>query len=1136
MMHQKLHRSMRKGLAICLSLAINLLPLQGLIPAAQAMGGLNIPSSEQPQVLIILDNSQGMAGVLQATQGYASSKGGTPVWSTNLSGAIMTGSGTVSENANSSSPPYYYSANFTPPALGTPNGINLFTVPCSTSGLTAAAKSACASIGNQGYVDNSPSMLNAVEGSLANVLSTPLYQNNIQFGLETYNTSSPSLFNTWVYYMSPNSGFQFSQNASNTLLPVNNPCYNNYSNSCYSIYNYFYRFNNLGSNQLFNSPTLYIQDTSDNPIINDVLYANSAGSGSGQANAVGYLPTAIAANFTLQQYENQQIYINFRYYTNYLASGYSPTSAGYISSSPYVWYAQRGYGYNANVSKNSGNTLVKITANNNANVNSILQYIAPETFPAGNTITASAGYSPVAGAFSTALSYLTSTSSNNAPPQTCGKKYVIFITDGQPTMASNGAVFPPLGSAGASQFGVTSITASTWSSTNDLAVVEAIQAIQKLAQNNIKTYVLGVGSAVNPNVPGTNAQQQAEALQGQAVLTAMAQAGGTGSYYSALTQTDVQSALNSIVANILGKSVVSSYAAPPTVSVGTLEFLLKNVNPVTGQGDLYAYPVTSTGAASSTASWDANGIMSVSNRAAALYTTPVNTGAANNGGTPSLLTAVASTNSAAFAINNTSLSASTIAQYTINPSYGNGQYLGGRQPGWLLGLPSSAPALVLTPPNSANLISAGGSYLNFAASHANRQNAVIFSDNDGFLYAIGYNNTGTPTLLWGWMPGALLPSLQNYNTFWQGNNMGNFASIDASPDNGKTWHTYVVGTASNGGIVYDLQLTGTSAPNLQSTVAQYTLSGYAQPQPSAPVFYQVQNSSATNYGATWALFALNNSSGSYLGILNVTTGAWLLDALPFANTATPYIDASGNLYLGDSSGNVYEMSNSNLMNLLQTSQSSPIASSLFTQIGNYAPWASSSLSANVQFIGGTFYQGANYLRVQGPNGITLFKQFNGNWSPVWTSYSGGAGTWSGNTYTPQGASTANNSVSAIPSGATITDQAIFNHGNVIVPVTVPPASTQTCSKSLAEYYTFGITNGVFPSGAYYSGGSAITTQGFIIGQGTAYTPSVSIFNGRSLLQGAASQTPTGTTSGFSAAIGGGNVIGGPVAWRLVLTQ
>ncbi|WP_141738262.1 hypothetical protein, partial [Acidithiobacillus caldus] len=83
-----------------------------------------------------------------------------------------------------------------------------------------------------------------------------------------------------------------------------------------------------------------------------------------------------------------------------------------------------------------------------------------------------------------------------------------------------------------------------------------------------------------------------------------------------------------------------------------------------------------------------------------------------------------------------------------------------------------------------------GSYLTYAAKHSARQNAVLFSDNDGFLYALGYNQTGNPTLLWAWMPGYLLPSLQNYNTFWQGNNMGPFAAIDASPDGGKNWHTY----------------------------------------------------------------------------------------------------------------------------------------------------------------------------------------------------------------------------------------------------------------------------------------------------------------------------------------------------------
>ncbi|WP_141738544.1 hypothetical protein, partial [Acidithiobacillus caldus] len=99
---------------------------------------------------------------------------------------------------------------------------------------------------------------------------------------------------------------------------------------------------------------------------------------------------------------------------------------------------------------------------------------------------------------------------------------------------------------------------------------------------------------------------------------------------------------------------------------------------------------------------------------------------------------------------------------------------------------------------------------------------------------------------------------------------------------------------------------------------------------------------------------------------------WMVDPLPFTNTATPYIDSSGNLFLGDGSGNVYEMSAANLQTLLAQNKNTsiPLSSSGFVSIGNYAPWSSSSLSAAVQYIGGTTYQGFNYLRVQGANGIT----------------------------------------------------------------------------------------------------------------------------------------------------------------------
>ena len=1125
----------QKFIVSVLCLTMTAAPLASWSSFAQANNTINILPANQPQVMILLDNSQGMAGVLQGPTG--------------LSGAIMTGSGTVPEDANSSSPVSYTASGFTPPALGSSGTSVPYSVPCNTSGITAAAQSACTSVGASGsssaYIDNSESMLNVAEQAIGTIINTPEYNNNMQFGLMDYALSgNVSLYNTWVYYMSDNSGFSFGNSATGAPsgdITVENPCYQSGSNSCINL-----QQNVFGQgNGSISDPYLYVQASSDAPVINDVLYAQPD-----VTNAVGWGPNPYGLN--LQSYMTGNSGVNFDNYSNGLASGMTPISAGYFPLSQQVWESQRGYAFNASTQYSSGNIVSFISATNSKNTTNIAKAILPEVFLSNKPnfnyaskgpITASAGYSPVAGAFSTALSYYGKAPNDGGPPHTCGSKYVIFITDGQPTQGmNNGYVYPPLGSASAQMFGVTSITASTWSSTNNNAVVEAIQEIQALAQQGIKTYVLGVGSAVNPNVQGASAADQAVALQGQAVLTAMAQAGGTTNFYAATSASDVQSAMNSIIANILGKSVSASYGAPPSATVGSLEFLLKNVNPITGQGDLYAYALQSNGTPNTSASWDANTNM---NTGSVLYTTTP--GGTNGAGTESSLTSVATNKPSAFGTLPTNLTASTIAAYTIYPSASGGAYLGGRQSGWYMGLPTSTPPQVLTAPNNGQLLGAGGtanSYLTFADNHANRQNAVLFSDNDGFLYAMGYNNTGSPTLLWGWMPQGLLPQLQNYNTFWQGTNMqGGFHTTDATNGaNPAQWHTYVAGSASNGSILYDLQLTGTTAPNLQNTVWEDDLGGnYSQPQPSNPVFYQYQAPGSTNFGQTWALWAVNKaisatSSTSYLIGVNVGTGQSFQDSLPFNNTATPYIDASGNLYLGDNTGNIYEISTATLPGLLTPGAATLTLAKDFvnkTAIGNYSSAWSGSLSGSnpgeVQYIGGSYYQGKNYLRVQGPNGITIFSQLNGTWSPVWTAYAGGAGIWSSGTFTAQ-TSGANPPITALPAGSVVSAPALINSGAVILPVTVPP-SANSCGNGDAYYYLYALNNGIFPSGIFTDSTGTAITSALFVGYGTAFTPTVTSFNGRTLLQGAASNT--GPSKTFPTGFGAGLPLGGPTGWKLV---
>jgi len=582
----------QKFLVSVLCLSMSAAPLVSWSSFAQANNTINILPANQPQVMILLDNSQGMAGVLQGPTG--------------LSGAIMTGSGTVPENANSSSPVNYTASGFTPPALGSKGASVPYSVPCNTSGITAAAQSACVSVGaatpaipptstslgspytgsSSAYIDNSQSMLNVAEQAIGTIINTPEYSNNIQFGLMNYALSgNVSLYNTWVYYMSGNNtDFSFHNTTSN--LPSGykstpNPCYQSGSTSCQYIQgNYGPGYGTLSK------PLLFIKETSDNPIINDVLYSTNYLGNNFVADPFGN-----NLNYNLSGYKNQTLLTVYTYNTSpYIGNTWSvfPTSAGYNPQSLAVWYSQRGYAFNASTAYNQGNIVSPISATNSINATNIANAILPEVFRTDNPInyakkgpiTASAGYSPMAGAFSTALSYFGKTPNDGGPPHTCGSQYVIFITDGQPTQGTGGNVYPPLGSASAQMFypPSTSITASNaGSSTSDPnnAVVEAIQEIQALAQQGIKTYVLGVGSAVNPNVQGASVADQAVALQGQAVLTAMAQAGGTTNFYAATSASGVQSAMNSIIANILGKSVSASYGAPPSATVGLWSFCLR---------------------------------------------------------------------------------------------------------------------------------------------------------------------------------------------------------------------------------------------------------------------------------------------------------------------------------------------------------------------------------------------------------------------------------------------------------------------------------------------------------------------------------------------------------------------------------
>ena len=294
-----------------------------------------------PQVLFVLDNSQSMDG--------------------DLAGAIMTGSGTATDSANkpvdlqSSSPAdYTVPAGFTAPVSGATSGATPYTV---------------------NGTDNSASRLNVAKEAIQQAYNQ--WNGMMNFGLMDYGVKGTpkksTTYTTWVYYMSGPGGFAFgtsptapTQTAGGLTVPlqsVPNPCY--YANtqatkSCVGIHAYFTSINVSGS---FSDPWLYIQDTSDAPDINDVLYGG--GLPSNFITYAGPHPTSPYTGYTLQNYNNGTISESYDRSTIPGPFGTSPTNAGYVPYSPQVWYSERGFGYDYNIT-NTGKLVIPVATANTA--------------------------------------------------------------------------------------------------------------------------------------------------------------------------------------------------------------------------------------------------------------------------------------------------------------------------------------------------------------------------------------------------------------------------------------------------------------------------------------------------------------------------------------------------------------------------------------------------------------------------------------------------------------------------------------------------------------------------------------------------------------------------------------------------
>ena len=1149
----------------------------GLASLAMAASPWSIPASvaatasNRPQIVIAIGNSQSMDG--------------------DLGGAIMTGSGLLSSKLNSlynTSSPVNYSvpSGFTPPLTPTQTASAPYTY--SSNGV---------------LYDNSASRLNVAKAGINQVVGT--YLGGMDFALEDYSTSGRQLYTTLVYYMAPAGGFTFvdklpangftsytaytdfvSNSANANASPsatrwVLNPC-KDYAKASSSVANYCSLIDATGSfpkGNLSGSTYMQIAASSDDPNINDVLYAQGAnalsldyGGAYAAYNYNTYIGPISGTNtpytyFTLQNYEQGVVTVGYNNFTDSYSSITGPTNAGYVPYSPQVMYAQRGFGYNdGSLSASGGHTVVGMTSNldtltpntssfNTAQAADLAKFTAallPETNSVSTTeIKAEAGQAATAGLIQGAGTILSGVTPS------CAGQYVILVTDGLPTMDLQGNNWPPLGSAAGYGYGVTAafygIPANSAygivddqsnlpsgqkgaldiANTNDGALVATIKAIQALAKSGIKTYVIGLGAGVDASKnPAANL-----------ALNAMAIAGGTQHEYSASDVPAFSQALQSIASTIYGNVIAAAPAVPGYVQNGSLAYVLASDNQNGSmQGLFEAFSTDASGNVSTNAAWTLQ--MTAAQRQSDLLT---------DSGSGTGVSLLANQSASAFG-SPTSPTAQTIINYTIDPSTASGAYLAGRASGSFLGTVTSQAdkPVILSRPNNPYFIGSS-SYRSFAQANAARQPLVLFTSNDGFLYAVSAGTSTSPgTLQWAWMPSVLLPQLQNYAGFQNSQPMnGGFTTVDSADASGN-WATYVVGTAESGALHYDLQLSGCSASGACTPAITKVWfaqqSGATSPPQAAPQAPQVWwDPSGIAYAYYFTTMGSGSGATSYLNLTRLYDGSTSQYAIGFTPSSTAFANvSSGQLYVGDTSGNLWSFD-------LTAGTTAKAVAATEQEIASVPNAAN---AGQIRYIGEAQASSGIYLWATTDHQVSVFKFTGGlvsstantGWTPWWWSSTGGSGaasitTASNGTTTSTMVNTSSNpGVSAtgapywLDAGSTITDASAVEASTLIVPVSINAGDS--CTASTAQYDFFDLSSGTFPQKKFYDLNKNYLTSNPVIGLGIAYSPVISQNgNGSALVYGTASQNASGNVGFQVAATSGLHVGPGVVGWQPVwITQ
>jgi type IV pilus assembly protein PilY1 len=535
------------------------------------------------------------------------------------------------------------------------------------------------------------------------------------------------------------------------------------------------------------------------------------------------------------------------------------------------------------------------------------------------------GLTPIEGAVMTANDYYNGNLAANSPttraqggplpvpPESCGKNFLVMLTDGLPSVTKDGAP----------------------SADVDVNLANVSTQVRALltSRAQVRTYEVGFALpyGVNP-----------------AQLDTIAAAGGTGSAYYATDPASLNVAFRDVFADILARTSSSASLAANSTSLnnGTTIFQAR-FNSADWTGELSAFPVDAAGQVGRTPAWNASTSLDAMDPGSRVILTYDYRFFSPNGGIPFRWNSLPSTYQDALRTNDNGTSGSVASGQARLEWFRGDNTNEGTTAGNLRKRNSDLGDIVNSNPVYVGGPSAGwadSDYATFAATYRARKKVVYVGSNDGMLH--GFDATNGQEVI-AYIPGSVIASPSTPSAV-PSNNMAHLSTqpyathryyVDGSPITSDAkfgspakWGTILVGGLGAGGRgIYALDVTDPSrfTEGHADDLVQWEFNsdldpdvGFTFAQPSivklangrwAAMFGNGYNS--TDNKAYLYLVFLDRAPGSKLWLpgvhyIKIPTGAG--DASLPNGLSTPVatdVDADGivdYVYAGDLQGNMWK--------------------------------------------------------------------------------------------------------------------------------------------------------------------------------------------------------------------------------------